>query len=347
MIDDFKPGHRIEALNQDALARSLRAPDAVLPHLPVGLFGAATGIGGLGAAWHLAHLQFGMPAWISEALAALSLLVFVALSLAYAAKAVTAPDAVRAEWTHPISGNLFGLVPIALMLLPIPLVPWAPRLATTLWTIGAMSCLLFTGLRLFHWMSARQQVETALPAWIISVAGPLNLPIALPALGLVDRLHELAMFAFAIGIFFGLLVFVLVFSRLLFQTPPPGDALPALLVLTAPFSIGYSACQVVMGSNDAMAQCLLMVGLLLICVLIPLLRHLPRCCPFRVSWWAVSFPLAAATVAALHFAEAMPNVVNRSVALLLLGVTTSIVSWLAVRTIRGLIRGELRQLIGG
>lgn len=336
----------MEAMNQETLARSLRAQDPILSHFPVGLFGSATGIGGLGAAWHLAHLHFGMPAWISEALAALSMLVFVAVSIAYGAKVATAPGAVRAEWTHPVSGNLFGLAPIALMLLPIPLAPWMPRLATTLWAIGAASCLIFTGLRLFRWMSARQQVETALPAWIISVAGPLNLPIALPALGLVDSLHELALFAFAIGIFFGLLVFVLIFSRLLFQTPPPVEALPALLILTAPFSIGYSAYRVVVGTNDSFAQCLFMVDLLLICVLIALLRHLPRCCPFRVSWWAVSFPLAAATVAALHFAEAIPNAVNQGVAVLLLGITTLIVFALVVRTIRGLIRGELRQLIG-
>lgn len=48
----------------------------------------------------------------------------------------------------------------------------------------------------------------------------------------------------------------------------------------------------------------------------------------------------------MHFAAAMPNVVNRGVAVLLLGITTLIVFALMVRTIRGLIRGELRQLIG-
>jgi tellurite resistance protein len=336
----------MEATRQERLAQPLAAQDSVLSHLPIGLFGSATGIGGLGAAWNLAHLQFGAPAWISEALAVLSMLVFVALAIAYVAKAAISPAAVRAEWAHPIGGNLFGLAPIALMLLPIPLVPWAPRLATGLWAVGAAGCLLFTGLRLFRWMSARQRVEMALPAWIIPVAGPLNLPIALPALGLVDRAQELAWFAFAIGIFFGLLVFVLVFSRLLFQAPPPTEALPALLVLTAPFSIGYSAYRVVMGGGDRFAQCLFMVGLLLICVLIALLRHLPSCCPFRVSWWAVSFPLAAATVASLHFSADIPSVVNRAVAVLLLGITTSIVFALMVRTVRGLLRGELRQLIG-
>jgi len=322
------------------------ARDPVLSHLPVGLFGSATGVGGLGAAWRLAHAYFGMPAWISDVLAAVSMLMFVAMAIAYLAKAAIAPQAIRAEWNHPVGGNLFGLLPIALMLLPIPLAPTLPGLATSMWAVGALGCLAFTGLRVFGWMRARQRIDTALPAWIISVAGPINLPIALPALGLAERLHELALFALAVGLFFGVLVFALVFSRLLFEAPPPDEALPALLILTAPFTIGYSACPIVFGSSASFAQCLLMVGLFLVCVLIALLRHLPSCCPFRVSWWAVSFPLAAATVAALRFAQAMPNLVNQCVAALLLGITTLIVLALMIRTLRGLLRGELRHLIG-
>ena len=197
----------------------------------------------------------------------------------------------------------------------------------------------------FRWMSARQQVELALPAWIIPVAGPLNLPIALPALGLTN-VQELATFAFGVGMFFSTLVFALIFARLLFQAPPPEQGLPALLILTAPFSIGYSAYGIVTGHNDLFAQSLFMIDLLLVCVLITLLRHLPRCCPFRVSWWAVSFPLAASTVAALHFVAATPNRINECIAMLLLVVTTLVVLWLLVRTMHGIMRGELRQLVG-
>lgn len=102
----------------------------------------------------------------------------------------------------------------------------------------------------------------------------------------------------------------------------------------------------VAGQADTFSQSLFMVDLLLIAVLVPLLVHLPRCCPFRVSWWAVSFPLAAATVAALHFAGASPNWFNQAVALVLLGGTTLVVAWLMARTLHGLARGELRQLVG-
>ncbi len=286
-----------------------------------------------------------MPVWPSEILAAFSLIVFGVMAIAYALKAATAMRAVRAELSHPISGNLLGLVPIGLMLLPIPIAPVVPGLATALWAVGAVSCLIFTAVALFRWMSSRQLAEMALPAWIIPVAGPLNLPIALPALGLSNE-QQLAMFAFAIGLFFSLLVFALIFSRLLFQPPPPVEALPALLILTAPFSIAYSAYRVVAGHVDLFAQSLFMIDLLLLCVLVPLLRHLPRCCPFRVTWWAVSFPLAASTIAALHFAASTPTWVNEGIALTLLSVTTLIVLWLLVRTTIGILRGELRQLVG-
>lgn len=321
------------------------AQDSTLAHLPVGLFGSATGIGGLGAAWRLAHEYLGMPAWPSLVLTALSLIAFALLLLAYAAKAATAPQAVRAEFVHPVSGKLFGLVPIALMLLPIPLAPMALNLAIALWATGAVLCLLFIGVALFRWMSARQQQEMALPAWMIPVAGPLNLPIALPALGL-DGLHELAAFAFAVGLFFSVLLFALIFSRLLFQEAPPQQALPSLLILTAPFSIGYSAYRVVAGHTDLFGQSLYMVGLLLVCVLVPLLARLQRCCPFRVAWWAVGFPLAACTVSSLHFAAANPNRINQGIALVLLGLTTLVVLWLLVRTSLGIVRGEVRQLVG-
>jgi tellurite resistance protein len=65
-----------------------------------------------------------------------------------------------------------------------------------------------------------------------------------------------------------------------------------------------------------------------------------------VTWWAVSFPLAASTVAALHFAASTPGWINEGIALTMLGATTSIVLWLLVRTTIGMLRGELRQLIG-
>jgi tellurite resistance protein len=74
------------------------------------------------------------------------------------------------------------------------------------------------------------------------------------------------------------------------------------------------------------------------------LRNLLVCCPFRVSWWAVSFPIAASAIAALRFAAAEPGSVADVIALALLALATTVIAGLFARTLFGLARGELRTL---
>ena len=63
--------------------------------------------------------------------------------MGYGIKLATAPDAVRAEFRHPIAGNLFGTVSISLLLLPIVVAPYLRLLAQALWITGALSMILF------------------------------------------------------------------------------------------------------------------------------------------------------------------------------------------------------------
>ena len=65
-------------------------------------------------------------------------------------------------------------------------------------------------------------------------------------------------------------------------------------------------------------------------------------CPFRVSWWAVSFPLAASAIAALRVATAQPSWAMDAIALSLLGLASIVIGGLLVHTVIGIIRGELR-----
>jgi tellurite resistance protein len=78
-----------------------------------------------------------------------------------------------------------------------------------------------------------------------------------------------------------------------------------------------------------------------------LLVHLRDCCPFRVSWWAVSFPLAASANTAIRYAQAGPgsgSVVTDVVAIALLTLATLVILGLLVRTLVGLVRGDMRTL---
>jgi tellurite resistance protein len=314
-----------------------------LEYLPVGLFGSVPGLTGLSAAWRLAHLRYGTPGWIAAVVGAVAVAAFLALLAGYAMKLATAFPAVRAEFRHPIAGALFGTVLISLLLLPIVLAPYALILARALWIAGAVGMILFAWFIVSRWMSDRQQVAHATPAWFIPVVGLLDVPLALPALGL-PPLHWLMVFALAVGLFFAVPLFTLVFSRLLFEPPLPDALKPSLLILVAPFAVGYAAYTLAAGQTDLFAEALYMLTLFVLAVLLGQLRYLPVCCPFRVSWWAVSFPLAACAVAALRFAAAVPGLATDAIALVLLALATLVIGFLLGRTLLGLARGELRTL---
>jgi tellurite resistance protein len=315
----------------------------MLDYLPVGLFGSVMGLTGLSVAWRLAHQRYGVPDGIAVVIAALAMLAFVLVAAGYAVKLVTAFATVRTEFRHPIAGNLFGTILISLLLLPIVLAPFAHRLAQILWVIGAAGMLAFAWLIVSRWMSDRQQVAHATPAWIIPVVGLLDVPLALPALGL-PPMHGLMVLALAVGLFFAIPLFTLIFSRLLFEPPLPDALKPSLMILVAPFAVGYSTYTETVGQTDLFAEALYMLTLFVLAVLLGQLRTLPLCCPFRVSWWAVSFPLAACSIAALRFASAQPSRITDGIAIALLALATLVMAWLLGRTMVGIARSELRTL---
>ncbi|MGN4070812.1 hypothetical protein ACS0X5_19065 [Burkholderia gladioli] len=100
------------------------------------------------------------------------------------------------------------------------------------------------------------------------------------------------------------------------------------------------------GQHDLFATALYMLSLFMLAVLAGQMRQLAVCCPFRVSWWAVSFPLAAAAICALRHAGASPGAFTDGVAWLLLGVASLVIDGLLLRTLKGLFSGELRTLSG-
>ena len=312
-------------------------------YFPVSLFGSVMGLTGLSVAWRLAHVRYGAPEWTAEAIGVAAVAAFLMVTLGYAVKLVTAPDAVRAEFRHPIAGNLFGTFLISLLLLPIILAPVALRLAQVMWGAGAIGMVVFAWIIVSRWMSDRQQIAHTTPAWIVPVVGLLDAPLALPGLGL-PPMHGVMVLGLAVGLFFAVPLFTLIFSRLVFEPPMPDALQPTLLILVAPFAVGFSTYVATTGQVDLFAQSLYVLTLFMLAVLLGRLRNLLGCCPFRVSWWAVSFPLAASAIAALRFAAAEPGLITDTIALAMLALATVAIAGLLVRTLVGVARGELRTL---
>jgi tellurite resistance protein len=312
-------------------------------YLPVGFFGSVMGLSGLSIAWKLAHSLFNAPEWISLIIGVLAVVAFIALVFSYITKLVTAPEVVRNEFMHPIAGSLFGTIWISLLLLPIILADWNLVLARVLWITGALAMTVFALWTVSRWMGQQQQIEHATPAWIVPVVGMLDVPLGLPVLDL-PALHDVMIFALAVGLFFAIPLFTLIFSRLLFQTPMPSAMEPSLLILVAPFSVGFSAYVTTTEQIDLFAKALFFLAIFILAVLLVRLRSLARCCPFRVSWWSVSFPLAASAVSALKFFSYERNIAAQGIAIGLLALATITIAALFARTLAGIFNGELRAI---
>ena len=314
-----------------------------LEYLPVSLFGSTMGLTGLSIAWKLANGFFGTPLWVADTIAAIAVLAFLILLIAYGVKLVCAPRKVLMEFRHPIAGNLFGTFLISILLLPIVIAPVSLVTARILWMAGAVGMVLFAWTIVSRWMSDRQQTAHALPAWIVPVVGVLDVPLGLPYLSW-QSMPEVMIATLAVGLFFAVPLFTLIFSRLIFEAPMPDALQPTLLILVAPFAVGFTCYRVAVGHIDLFAESLYFLTLFVLTVLLGRLRTLRACCPFRVTWWAVSFPLAASTISAIRFAEFDPNWFTTGVAGLLLAFSTVIIAGLLIRTLFGVASGELRTL---
>jgi tellurite resistance protein len=312
-------------------------------YLPVGFFGSVMGLTGLSVAWRLAAGRYGAPEWIADAVGWIAVAAFVALAAAYAAKAVTSFDRVRAEFQHPIAGNLFGTPIISLLLLPIFLVRFSPALAQAVWIVGSVVMVGFSYVILSRWLGRRQQGAHATPAWVVPVVGLLDIPLAAPALNL-PHTHALVVFALGAGLFFATPLFTMIFSRLLFEEPLPAALRPTLMILVAPFAVGFSSYFAVVGHVDLFAEALFLIALLVFAVIAGRLKGYLSACPFRVSWWAVSFPVAAMAAAALRYADHAQSPIADALALGLLAIASIVIAALALRTILGILKGELRTL---
>ena len=310
-------------------------------NLPVAFFGSVMGLTGLSLAWRLLMSVLAHPNG-SGAIAVIAILAFAGVSVGYGIKIFTAPEKVVAEFKHPIAGNLFGTFFISLLLLPILIAPVNLLAARTIWAIAAGAMLVFAWVIVNRWMGSRQQVEHATPAWIVPVVGLLDVPLAIPSLDLA-QFHGLMVFALAVGLFFAIPLFTLIFSRLIFEPPLPDALRPSLLILAAPFAVGFSAYAATTGEIDLFASALYMLTLFILVVLLRQLANLPALLPVPGILVGSQFSSGGVGRGRASLCYCSPGITD-AIAVTLLALATVMIIGLTIRTLTGIAKGELRTL---
>ncbi|WP_371763516.1 SLAC1 anion channel family protein [Massilia sp.] len=317
---------------------ALTASWGSLKNLPVNLFGAVMGLAGLSLAWRVASTVFGAGTMIADAAGMTAIVVFIALALGYGAKWAKYPSAVKDEFTHPIAGNFFGTITIGILLLSTVVATYSTLLQEIVWAIGTILTIALTFISLTRLLKGNMDVAHATPSLLISGVATLDIAVAGGTLPMAWA-HEVNLFAASAGAVVAIVFFTMIFSRLVHQAPLASGMMPSMMILIAPFEVGFLAYVNVVHRIDAFAALLFYVGLFFFAILAT--RIFRRSIAFATAWWAISFPMAALSNAALKYAAARQTIVLEYLAGALLAIVTIAIVVLFVRTLRILVNGKL------
>ena len=309
---------------------------AWLARLPVALFAIPVGLFALAGAWRRAS-TFGWSAapLLAETLGWIALAVLALLALLYAAKLLRHPQAVAAEYSHPLASSLMALLPLAFLLCIVHF--GQPRHAG--WLLMLLATLAFMGVVAIRIVAL---ITTgALPAaavtpalYIPPVAGGLVGGMALAVLGYPGW----AALLFGMGLISWALLEVRVLHRL-FEGAMPEALRPTIGVELAPPTIATLSASIIWPQLPADV---LLVGLGLTAG--PIVAVLARYrwwrqVPFSPGFWSFSFPVAAMASCVIEAVRrgGWPPLAGG----IALALACAIIGFLLLRTVGLLARGRL------
>ncbi len=308
-----------------------------LEHFPITFFAIVMGLSGLTLALHAAEQVLGLPAVFAKIAFPVSGGVFLLLLFFYVLKLIRHPQAVRGEWGHPVKIAFFPAVSISLLLLAVCALPHSRALAHGLWLAGTALQGILAFAVISSWIGHRSFLHPQLgPAWFIPAVGNVIVPIGGMALGY----EETSWFFFSMGVLFWMVLLTLVVNRLIFHDPLPGRLQPTLVILIAPPAVGFVAYLRLTGGLDHFAHMLLEMAYVFAIIVLIQLPKLLRL-PFAMSFWALSFPLAALTIATLRYGALAGSGFHLRLGQGLLALLLLVIAVLAWRTLIAIGRGEI------
>ena len=300
--------------------------------LPIMLFAGTMGLGGLCAAYKKLSEVFDLPGEIFSALRALDCTVFCLLSAFYLFKLLKFKEEVKAEFSHPIRINFFGGFIISLFLLALAYKD-APRLYYSLFYAALGLQTIFTLYVISFWIDEKFDITMLNPAWFIPVVGNLLIPI-------IAEKSQAIWYYFSLGLFFWIILFAVIFYRLVFCDKLADKFIPTLVITLAPPAMAFLGYVKLTEQFDAFAAILLNINVFFAALILFSYKRFIKL-KFALSWWAFTFPTAASSIAFLKAYE-----ITRSDFYLVLGVgafTALVASILIVGflTVKSIINGEI------
>jgi len=314
-----------------------QAPKGRLALFPISIFSITLGLGGWTIATQKLAALWSFSPWMAAMPLVLDILIFVVLFLLYAAKVFIYREEVRHELNHPIKLNFFPTISIGLILMSIAFLDLHSLLSRGLYAVGGVLHLSFTLYILRDWIvQEHYEIHHMNPAWFIPVVGNILIPIA----GVAHGVQDLSWFFFSVGIVMWIVLFAIVTYRMILHHSLPDRLVPTLFILVAPPAVGFIAYVKLTGTLDPFARILYFFALFMILVLCTLFGKF-RKIQFYLSWWAYSFPVAAATIASMLMSRMTGSIVYSWLASALWCLLSVLIMYLFFHTVLSITRKEV------
>lgn len=286
----------------------------------LGMFAVPLGVAGVGGVWQTARSTLSAPAWPAELMFAISATLWAVLTASYVVGGLRQSGTFTADRQSAIYGPFAAYIPVIGILLAAHYVQYARAAGRAAVAAFVFALAVIAAQLLAHWLSGNLPKATFHPGYYLPVvAGAFIASIGLS----VSGWHAAAQSAFGVGVFFWLTINTLIFNRLFTGAPLPDAIKPSMSVLVAPPAIaGLSWIALTDERMDSV--CFALLGVLLMMVLVQLMfLNVYVRLPFTMSFWAFTFPVAAAANFAMHWLHAERFDLWRAWSWTLVGVATA------------------------
>jgi tellurite resistance protein len=309
-------------------------PEPFWKRTPPGLFPVCLGLIGCGLGWRGATVALGAPEavgalWLGAAGAA-----FLWVAALYARKLADRPAALAHDLRMPAGRGAVSAGSMALMLLGAALAPLWLTAATVLWAAGVFIHGYVAVALLRELAGMPPDGRPAMPALYVPFVGQIVAPIGGVALGF--ELVSAALFWLAVAIWAGLTPFVL---KRLWRASPPPPLRPGAAIAMAPPAIGLVAYDR-LAPEGVLHEPMFALACLALVVLIARAGWLTQG-GWTLGWGAFTFPSAAFAGACLVMAQRHLGAAWDWAAIAALTAASLITLYVAWRTLRAGLKGEL------
>lgn len=305
-------------------------PKRTTQRIPLNTLAIAFGLAGLAGVWTTAGRLLGVSDIVGQVLWGVVVVAWVWLIVAHLRRGARSSEALGAQLRHPAQGPIAALVPVVGMLIGADLYRFVPVAGVIVVVASLLIAAGFAAWILAFWHAGNLTPEAFHGGYLLPtvaaglIAATTSFRIGLPGV---------AIGAFAVGIFFWIVISTVLLARLAFFPPLPAALTPTCAILLAPPGVAGTAWFTINGERADLVSTALLGLLVLMALQQVALLPRYRVLPFSLGFWSFTFPLAAAGGYGIQWLSIAGFAGWQTVAWLLVVVVTVVIMAIALRSL--------------